>query len=249
MNAQQVALHWSGGKDSALALWLLLERNDVTVSCLVTTIDGGRETSSVHDLPVELLEAQARSVGVPLLTVALPGADLVGYREAMNAATVDLRTQGIEAFAFGDVSISGARRLREDQFAPLGIQVLEPLEAMTPAESVATFLAAGFAAVTVVIDADVLGNEHLGVPLDHVFVDGLPKGVDPAGERGEYHSFVHDGPIFDTPVAFTPGEPRYLEREIGTTQGLRRYRYWLATPRPPARQSGGQRGAPGNHHR
>ncbi len=136
--------------------------------------------------------------------------------ETMNAATVDLRSQGIEAFALGDLSVSGARRFQEEQFGPLGIKVLEPLEAMTSAESATRFLAAGFAATTVV---------------------RLPPGVDPAGELGEYHSFVHDGPIFTVPVAFLPGECRYLEHEIGTTQGLRRYRYWLATPGPPRDES------------
>lgn len=233
VNVQQVALHWSGGKDSALALSLLLAQEDVTVVCLLTTIHAERGVSTVHELPVALLQAQARSIGVPLCTVELPGAGLEGYVESMNAATVDLRSQGIEAFAFGDLSISGARGFKEEQFGPLGIEVLEPLEAMTSAESVTRFLDAGFAATTVVIDADVLGINHLGVPLDRAFVDGLPPGIDPAGELGEYHSFVHDGPIFTVPVAFVPGKPRYLEREIGTTQGLRRYRYWLATPGPP----------------
>lgn len=241
MSAQQVALHWSGGKDSALALSLLLAQDDITVSCLLTTIHAERGTSTVHGLPVALLEAQARSIGIPLSTVALPGAGLDGYVETMNAAAVDLRAQGIEAFAFGDLGISGARRLKEEQFGPLGIEVLEPLDALTSAESVARFLASGFAATTIVIDADALGLEHLGVPLDQVFVDGLPHGVDPAGEGGEYHSFVHDGPIFTAPIAFVPGEPRYLEREIGTTRGPRRYRYWLATPRPPTDRTRTQR--------
>ena len=64
MSAQQVALHWSGGKDSALALSLLLAQDDVTVSCLLTTIHAEPGTSTVHGLPVALLEAQASSIGI-----------------------------------------------------------------------------------------------------------------------------------------------------------------------------------------
>lgn len=233
MNSLRVALHWSGGKDSALALSMLLAREDVTVDCLLTTTRAELGASTVHELPITLLQAQARSIGIPLRTVDLPGPGLEGYVETMNAAAVDLRSQGIEAFAFGDLDVSGARALKEEQFGPLGIEVLEPLEGMTSTESVSTFLAAGFAATTVVIDADALGVEHLGVTLNRAFLDGLPPRVDPAGELGEYHSFVHDGPVFGAPVAFVPGGHRYVEHDIGTTTGVRRYRYWLATPGAP----------------
>ncbi|WP_435201232.1 hypothetical protein [Janibacter sp. GS2] len=237
MDPRHVALHWSGGKDSALALSLLLAREDVVVDRLLTTVHPELGASTVHELPTALVHAQARSIGLPLHTVDLPGPGLEGYVETMDAAAADLRSQGIRACAFGDLDVSGARAFHEEQFGPWGIEVLEPLEGMTSSESLTRFLAAGFVATTVVVDAAVLGVEHLGVTLDTAFLDALPPGVDPAGEFGEYHSFVHDGPIFRVPVAFVPGGHRCVEHDIGTTAGVRRHRYRLATPGTPPEDS------------
>lgn len=232
MRRQRVAFHWSGGKDSAFALSRLLADSAVAVDRLLTTIHPEQRESTVHGLPVALLEAQARSIGIPLQTIALPGTGLGNYVEVMEAATLDLRREGIDTFAFGDLSRSGVRAAKEEQFRALGMEVLEPLWGMTSRECIAAYLDSGIRAVTVVVDAGVLGKDAVGVPLDRAFVDALPAGADPCGELGEYHSFAYDGPLFSSPVAFTLGTPRWLEREIGTTEGVRRYTYWLATPRP-----------------
>ncbi len=232
MTRRTAALHWSGGKDSALALSLLLADPDVHVARLVTTVHPDRGESTVHGVPVELLEAQARSIGLPLETVPLLGPGLDGYVDVMNTAAARMRREGIDAFAFGDLNLSGVRRHKQEQFGPLGFEVLEPLWDFSSRECIEKFLASGLRAVTVVIDADVLDDDRVGVPLDRSFVDRLPAGADPCGELGEYHTFVFDGPVFRSPVPFELGAPRYLEREIGTTEGIRRYRYWLATPQP-----------------
>jgi uncharacterized protein (TIGR00290 family) len=232
MAARTAAFHWSGGKDSALALSMLLAADDVVVDRLVTTTHPQRRESTVHGLPVELLEAQARAIGIRLQTIPLPGAGLDGYVEVMHEATTQMRHEGVEAFAFGDLTCSDVRRHKEEQFGPLGIEVLEPLWGLTSQECIESFLASGIQAVTVVVDADVLGPESVGVRLDRQFVAGLPEGVDPCGEYGEYHSFAYDGPLFGHPVEFALAAPRRLEREIRTTEGPRRYAYWLATPQP-----------------
>lgn len=230
MRTRTAAFHWSGGKDSALALSTLLAQGDVVVDRLVTTIHPERHASTVHGLPVELLEAQARSIGIGLQTIPLPGAGLEGYVEVMRAAAIQMRREGIDAFAFGDLACSDVRRHKEEQFNPLGIEVLEPLWGMTSRECIERFLQSGIRAVTVVVDASVLGKDDVGVRLDGQFVERLPAGTDPCGEFGEYHSFAYDGPLFDWPVGFSLTAPRRLEREIGTTEGMRRYAYWLATP-------------------
>lgn len=232
MRTRTVAFHWSGGKDSAHGLSMLLAQSDLVVDRLVTTVHPEREQSTVHGLPVELLDAQARSIGIPLQTVPMPGAGLDGYVEVMQRAAEQMRHEGIDAFAFGDLSCSDVRRYKEEQFGPLGIEILEPLWGMSSVECIERFLASGIKAVTVVVDASVLGQQDVGVQLDRKFVDRLPAGADPCGEFGEYHSFVSDGPIFQWPVKFSLSEPRRLEREINTTDGLQRYAYWLATPQP-----------------
>lgn len=232
MPTQIVAFHWSGGKDSALGLSTLLAQGDVVVDRLVTTTHPERNESTVHGLPVELLQAQARSIGIRLQTIPLPGAGLDGYVEVMQEAAVQMRREGIDAFAFGDLTCSDVRRHKEDQFGPLGIEVLEPLWGMTSRECIEQFLLSGIQAVTVVVDANVLGKADVGVRLDRQFIDRLPAGVDPCGESGEYHSFAYDGPLFHQPVGFSMSAPHHLEREIGTIEGVRRYAYWLATPQP-----------------
>lgn len=230
MRAQTAAFHWSGGKDSALALSTLLAHDDVVVDRLVTTTHPERRESTVHGLPVELLEAQARSIGIGLQTIPLPGAGLDGYAEVMQAAAAQMRREGIGAFAFGDLTCSGVRRHKEEQFGPLGIEVLEPLWGMTSRECIEKFLQSGIQAVIVVVDASVLGKHDAGVRLDRQFIERLPEGADPCGEFGEYHSFTYDGPLFRRPVGFSLSPPRRLEREISTTEGMRRYAYWLTTP-------------------
>lgn len=232
MRARRAAFHWSGGKDSALALSVLLARGDVVVDRLVTTTHPGRRASTVHGLPVELLEAQARSVGIGLQTIPLPGAGLDGYVEVMRVAALQMRREGIDAFAFGDLTCSDVRRHKEEQFGPLGIEVLEPLWGMTSHECMEKFLQSGIEAVTVVVDASVLDRGDVGVRVDREFIARLPEAADPCGEFGEYHSFAYDGPLFQWPVEFSLSAAGRLEREIRTTEGVCRYAYWLATPRP-----------------
>lgn len=231
MSRTPTALHWSGGKDSSLALTRLLADDTREVTHLVTTVNPDRDLSTVHGIPVGLLSAQAASIGIALHTIEMRGPAMEDYLEVMEAATLRLRAEGVEAFAFGDLSASGIRATKEEQFGPLGIEVVEPLWGLTSREAVEAFLTSGLRAVTVVVDADVLGPEHVGVELDRGFVDRLPPSVDPAGELGEYHSFTYAGPIYREPVAFRLDEPFHLTRDITTTEGVRRYQYWLATPR------------------
>lgn len=231
MAAKRVAFHWSGGKDSAFALRLLLARDDVRVDRLVTTVDADRGESTVHALPVELLRAQARSIGIPLQTVTVPGPGLEGYVDAIGSASRRMRSEGVDAVGFGDLDRSGVREHKELQFGPLGLEVLEPLWGLTSEACIERFLDSGIQAVTVVVDASVLDRSYLGVALDRAFVERLPEGVDPCGELGEYHSFAYAGAPLRSPVRFTMTPVREVEHEIGTTQGRRTYRYWLATPR------------------
>lgn len=231
MDRRRVAFHWSGGKDSALALATLLRDDDVVVDRLVTTVHRDTGASTVHEIPAELLQAQADSIGLPLQTLAIPGPGLEGYVEAVAEAAATMREEGIDAFAFGDLQSSGVLGHKQDQFGPLGIEVIAPLWEMTSRECIEHFLTSGIRAVTVVVDAAVLGVDAVGMPLDRDFVDALPESADPCGELGEFHSFTFDGPLFRTPVEFTLSPPRRFAQEIGTTEGTRTFTYWLATPR------------------
>lgn len=229
--ARRVALHWSGGKDSAMALEVLRRDPGIEVDRLVTTV-GPDGAATVHEVPEALLRAQADSLGVRLDVVRLSGDGLDGYQAAMGTLIERLRADGVDAVAFGDLHVSGAREHRRRLFEP-ALQVLEPLWERDGAENARAFVALGLCAVTVVVDAAVLGRDRVGVALDAAFLDGLPAGADPSGELGEYHSFVHDGPGFGAPVAFALEPSRRLVRTIGTHDGPREFEYWVATPRLP----------------
>lgn len=230
--AAPVALHWSGGKDSAHALHRLLADPRHEVCTLVTTVYGDTGRSSVHGLPVPLLQAQADAAGLPLEVVVLPGDNLTGYVEAMATLAVRMRSEGIEGFAFGDLHHSDVLAMKEEQFAPYGIRVVEPLWDYSSAECIEAYLGTGIGAITVVLNADVLGTDHLGVGLDRNFIASLPAGCDPCGEFGEYHTFVHHSPDFTAPVGFRRGEVERLSSTIGTSDGPRTFRYWRLPLRP-----------------
>ena len=217
---------WSGGKDSAHALRRLLDDDRYRVRSLVTTVHGAKQVSSVHELPLRLLWAQAEAIGVPLESVALAGPGLDDYAEVMEQTARRLRDEGVRAIAFGDLESSGALAYRNELFESSGLAVVEPLWGMTSQECMDDFLRSRIDALTVVVDASVLGREHLGAQLDRAFVDALPAGCDPCGELGEYHTFVADAPYFDHPVCFAARDSIYLERRIGTHDGLRTFGYW-----------------------
>jgi len=231
-DAVPVAFHWSGGKDSAHALGRLLDDDRHDVRCLVTTVHASRDESTVHGVPTALLRAQARAIGLPLRTVELGSAGLDDYVAVMERASIRMRDEGIGAVAFGDQKHSGVLAYKQEQFEPLGLEIVEPLWAMSPTECLQDFLASGTRALTVVVDAGVLGRGHLGRAVDRGFVDSLPVGCDPSGENGEYHSFVTDAPYFRHPVPVVPGEVEHIRRTIGTSDGPREYRYWRLHIRP-----------------
>lgn len=221
-----VAVHWSGGKDAALALSRLLHDDRYAVRRLITTVHGTTPVSSVHQLPQHLLQAQADAIGVPLHTVELSGPGLDDYASLMRATAHRLHATGIDAVAFGDLDHSGALAHRRELFESAGLEVIEPLAGLSARACLEAFLCSGISAITVVVDADQLDADRLGVLLDRAFVDSLPDGCDPCGELGEYHSFVFDAPFFAAPVPFTIMSRQHIRRLIGTSDGPRTFRYW-----------------------
>lgn len=230
-----LAFHWSGGKDSAHALGRLLGDDRYDVRCLVTTVHASRQESTVHGIPVPLLRAQADAIGLPLRVVELAGPGLDDYPEVMDRASRELHAEGVRAVGFGDQAHSGVLQYKLDQFGPLGLEVVEPLWDLSPEQCSEEYLGSGIEAVVVVVDASVLGREHLGRHLDRALVASLPDGCDPGGEFGEYHTFVTSAPFFTRTVPMVPGRVEHLRRSLGTTDGRREFNYWrlhLATPGP-----------------
>jgi uncharacterized protein (TIGR00290 family) len=202
-----VVLSWSGGKDSAMALHSLRQDPSHEVVALLTTVATEYQRISHHGVRAELLERQAEAVGVPLHVIALPPSPTNDvYEAAMERAMRGYLERGIRHVAFGDIFLEDLRRYREANLAQVGMEALFPLWGCEPRQLVERFIEQGFRATLACVDGAKLGPSFAGRLLDDSLLADLPASVDPCGENGEYHTFVHAGPIFRTPLSIRVGE-------------------------------------------
>ncbi len=200
------ALSWSGGKDSTLALQTLRVRG-IEPCALVTTLTEGFERISMHGVRHTLLKRQAAAVRVPLVEVVIPPACVNEiYEERMARAFETTPLRDVDGVAFGDIFLEDVRAYREERLARIGKRALFPLWARDTAELAREFVAAGFEGVVACINPRCLDPSFAGRAYDASFIADLPDDVDPCGENGEFHTFVHAGPGFAQPVALEVGE-------------------------------------------
>lgn len=230
MERIKAVFNWSGGKDSAHALLRAMQSGRYEIVALLTTVNRATRRSTMHGIPMPLLEAQACSIGIPLHIVDLtPKGNMEDYGAAMSRAVEKFKRQGVTHFIFGDIFLHDVRKYREEQLAPYGIRVVEPLWGRSSEEVMRDFLRSGLKTVVVTTMADGLGADAVGRVVDRDFIDSLPAGVDPNGENGEYHTFCYDGPIFRIPVPFLLGEPFSQSYDIRLDDGtVKSYSYWFA---------------------
>ena len=203
---QKVLLSWSGGKDSALALYVLQKRDDVQVVGLLTTITENYHRVSMHGVRQILVEKQADELGLTLMKIFIPrngGED--EYRSRMLHAMLQAKGDGIEGIAFGDIFLEDVRAYREGRLAEVEMKALFPLWGNQTAEMAAYFIREGFQAIVSCIDSRRLAKEFAGRLIDQRFLEELPADVDPSGENGEFHSFAFGGPIYRRAIPFRRG--------------------------------------------
>jgi diphthamide synthase (EF-2-diphthine--ammonia ligase) len=128
------------------------------------------------------------------------------YTRSMLAALKHLQGEGFEVVVFGDIFLEDLRAFRDRLLGLVGLEGCYPLWGRDTAELFGEFHGLGFRGVTVCVDTTRLPAGQCGQLLSPAFRDSLPEGVDPCGERGEYHSFTFDGPLFRRPVPFQLGE-------------------------------------------
>jgi uncharacterized protein (TIGR00290 family) len=195
-----VALSWSGGKDSALALWAL-RREGKEPAALITTFTEDFERISMHGVRRELARSQAEAAGLTLVEVDIPApCPNEVYEERMAAALGAPPLDGASAIAFADLFLEEIRAYREERLTAAGRDTLFPLWGRDTAELAREFIDAGFEAVLVCVDPAQLDPSFIGRPFDEGLLADLPASVDPCGENGEFHTFVHAGPIFERPI-------------------------------------------------
>ncbi len=197
---------WSSGKESCLSLFRM--RKEVDVKYLFNMIDEDGKHSRSHRLDKKLIQLQAKALGIPLIQQS---STWQSYEDVFKQMVAKLKDEGIAAGIFGDIDMQAHRDWVENVCVYAGIKSILPLWQEERERLVCEFIAAGFKAVVVVVNEKYLGKEWLGRIIDESFIadlKSLPE-VDVAGEKGEYHTFVYDGPNFKNPVAFSEGEKVY----------------------------------------
>lgn len=186
---------------------LALEANpSLEVCALVTTLNESTARVSMHGLRESLLDTQAQTIGLPLVKCGLPanaGNDL--YRRRFAAALAPLIDDGVSGVAFGDLFLAEVRSFREAQMQALRLEALFPLWGTPSATLARLFLQSGHRAILGCVDATRLGPRFLGRDYDAKLLAELPVAVDPCGENGEFHSFVHAGPRLVRNIRFRRG--------------------------------------------
>lgn len=230
MEKIKAVFNWSGGKDSALALYKVLKENKYEIVSLLTTVNSDKQRSTMHDIPMALLEKQAESIGIPLYAVNLPPAgNSNDYKKRMLETVEFFKKRGVTHFIFGDIFLHDVRKYREEALNPEGITIVEPLWDMTTEQVMDDFLTSGLKTIIVTTTASELGKEFIGQHLTKELISSFPKNIDICGENGEYHTFCYDGPIFRKPVPFSTVEPFKMEFPIKLDTGETKiFAYWFA---------------------
>ncbi|AIL44353.1 Dph6-related ATP pyrophosphatase [Elizabethkingia anophelis] len=204
---EKVLMNWSGGKDSAMALYNILNNKNYKVEGLLTSVNAANQRISMHGVSGEMLVKQAESIGLPLTKINLPKAsDMTAYENIMEQTLSSFTEQGIETSVFGDIFLEDLRKYREQQLEKIGWKAVFPLWKKDTRNLVYEFLELGFRTRICCINKQYLDSDFLGCDLDEYLIDKLPENVDPCGENGEFHTFVYAGPVFQNNLSIKNGE-------------------------------------------
>jgi uncharacterized protein (TIGR00290 family) len=204
---ERVALSWSGGKDSALALRALRDELQIEPQALITTVTADYGRVSMHGVRRELVRAQARAVGSRLVEVEIPASCPNDVYEARMAQALEAPPLAcVDTIAFADLFLADIRAYREERLRAAGREALFPLWGRDTRKLAEAFIQAGFQATLVCVDLAQLDAGFLGRSFDESLLGDLPPTVDPCGENGEFHTFVHEGPIFGQPLRIAKRE-------------------------------------------
>lgn len=203
---KKVTISWSGGKDSAFALYKMLTSGEYDVAGLHTVINTETRRVGLHGVREELIQMQAQSIGLPLYIIYLNGSeDNAAYEKAMHAYYERIAGT-VDAIMFGDIFLQDLRNYREKLLSEFPIEPVYPLWGMNTDFLIKEFIELGFKTALCSANALYFTPEQVGATVDLDFVQSLSDEVDPCGENGEFHTFVYDGPLFRKRVPINLGE-------------------------------------------
>jgi uncharacterized protein (TIGR00290 family) len=211
----RILLSWSSGKDSAWSLHVLRRQNEYEIVGLLTTFNEAADRVAMHAVRRELVERQAAAAGLPLWAIPLPWPCSNEQYESLMAKTcAKAIAEGVEGIAFGDLFLEDVRAYREKQLKPTGLQPIFPVWGLPTRALAQEMIASGLRAKLTCVDTEKLDGSFAGRGFDEELLSDLPKGVDPCGERGEFHSFVYAGPMFNAPLAVSVGKTIVQDRFV-----------------------------------
>ena len=206
--------NWSSGKDSALALYKILQNSDIEIVSLLTSVTKKYNRISMHGVRSELLIQQAKSIGLPLYIMEIPEMpSMEDYEKVMQETLTKFKEKGVTHSIFGDIFLEDLRKYREDKLAEMQLEAIFPLWKIPTKDLIQEFLDLGFKTIVVCVNERNLDKSFVGRIIDAQFIADLPADVDVCGENGEFHTFTFDGPIFKKPIEFEIGEIVYRKYE------------------------------------
>lgn len=205
--AEKVLFAWSGGKDSALALYELQQTQRYDVVALLTTVTKDYERISMHGVSQILLEQQADSLGLPLEKIFISkNSSNEEYETRMREVLTKYKETGVSSVVFGDIFLESVKQYREDNLEKAGMKGIFPLWGKDTSKLACAFIDLCFKAVITCVDSHMLDKRFAGRAYDKQFLSELHPNTDPCGEKGEFHSFVYDGPLFRESISCTRGD-------------------------------------------
>ncbi|HLJ87197.1 MAG TPA: ATP-binding protein [Candidatus Angelobacter sp.] len=204
---QKLYLSWSSGKDSAWALHILKRQANYEIAGLVTTFNAAFDRVAMHSTRRKLVEIQALAAGLPLIAVPLPWpCSNAEYETIMTSVCRQAVDRGVKTFAFGDLFLADIRAYRERQLQGTGLEPIFPLWQIPTDKLAEEMIDGGLRAKLVCVDPAKLDSKFVGRDFDRALLSGLPVGVDPCGENGEFHTFAYAGPMFNQAIEIVSGE-------------------------------------------
>jgi uncharacterized protein (TIGR00290 family) len=204
---RKALIAWSSGKDSAWALHEARRAGEFEIAGALTTVTETFDRVSMHGVRAELLRAQLEAARlVPAIVhIPFPCPNEI-YEARMGAAMKEASAAGVTHVIFGDLFLEDIRAYREAQLARIGIEAVFPLWQKPTGALAQEMIEGGLRAHLVCVDCSKLPANFAGRKFDRTLLADLPRGIDPCGENGEFHTFVSAGPMFAAEVAVRVGE-------------------------------------------
>lgn len=201
MVVPKAVVSWSSGKDAAFAMLEAQRLGLADIVGMLTTVSEVDGRVPIHELDARLLARQVAAIDLPHIAVALPEpCPNAIYEDRLRRAFARLRDDGIDHIVFGDLFLADIKDYRDRLLAACGMTGLYPLWQRDTHRVARDLIASGIEPRVIAVDATRLDRSFIDRVFDLSLLDDLPPDVDPCGERGEFHTFVENGPMMRHPV-------------------------------------------------